>query len=196
MDDLKTVAKDDDQQLDLLTIVKTLAVHDIKMEFGLEKCAKATSKRGRLASTSNIHIDNSATIKELEQEGTYKYLGVNQGDGIQHAATKEKIRKEYYRRVRLILKSELNAGNRVEAIDTLAVPFVTYSFNVINWKLSEIKKLDTKTRKLLTLGKMNHPKADVDRLYLPRVNGGRGLTQVELDLQDNHYWPDSIPYIN
>ena len=49
---------------------------DIKMEFGLEKCAKATLKRGRLASSSNIHIDNSATIKELEQEGTYNYLGI------------------------------------------------------------------------------------------------------------------------
>ena len=69
---------------------------------------------------------------------------------------------------------------RVEAINTLALPVVTYSFNVINWKLSEIKKLDTKTRKLLTLGKMHHPKADVDRLYLPRAKGGKGLTQVEL----------------
>ena len=70
---------------------------DIKMEFGLEKCAKATFKRRRLTSASNIHIDNSTTIKELEQEITYKYLGVNEGDGIQHAAMKEKIQTEYYR---------------------------------------------------------------------------------------------------
>ena len=27
---------------------------------------------------------------------------------------------------------------------------------------------------------MHHPKADLDRLYLPRAKGGRGLTQVEL----------------
>ena len=49
MDDLKTFAKDDDQQLGLLTIVKTFS-SDIKMEFGLEKCAEAPFKRGRLAS--------------------------------------------------------------------------------------------------------------------------------------------------
>ena len=44
--------------------------------------------------------------------------------------------------------------------------------------MSEIKRLDTKTRKLLTLPKMHHPKADVDRLYLPNA-GGRGLIQLE-----------------
>ena len=38
----------------------------------------------------------------------------------------------------------------------------------------------TKTRKLLTTAKMHHPKADVDRLYLSRSDGGRGLVQLEL----------------
>ena len=28
--------------------------------------------------------------------------------------------------------------------------------------------------------RMNHPKADVERMYLPREDGGRGLTQLEL----------------
>ena len=28
--------------------------------------------------------------------------------------------------------------------------------------------------------KMHHPKSDVDRLYLPRTEGGRGLIQLEL----------------
>ena len=42
---------------------------------------------------------------------------------------KEKIQKEYYRRVRIVLKSE-NAANKFEAIDTLAIPVVTYCFNI------------------------------------------------------------------
>ena len=120
------------------------------------------------------------TIKELQQEDSYKYLGINEAEGIQHAKMKEKIRREYYRRVRLILKSELNAINRIAAINSLAVPVITYSMNVINWQMNDIKKLDTKTRKLLTMYRMHHPKADVDRLYLPRSEGGRGLIQIEL----------------
>ena len=61
----------------------------------------------------------------------------------------------------------------------MAVPVVTYSFNVINWTLQELAKLDTKTRKSLTMYKMHHPKSDMDRLYLPRTEGGRGLIQLE-----------------
>ena len=92
---------------------------------------------------------------------------------------KEKIRKEYCRRVKLVLKSELNAGNKITAINTLAVPILTYSFNVVNWTLQEIRKLDRKTRKILTMYRMNHPKADVDRIYISRKEGGRGLIQLE-----------------
>ena len=110
----------------------------------------------------------------------YKYLGINEGDGIQHATMKEQIRKEYYRRVRLVTKTELNGSNKIEAINTLAVPVFTYSVNIVNWQTCEIRKLDTTTRKLLTMERMNHPKADVERMYLPREDGGRGLTQLEL----------------
>ena len=45
--------------------------------------------------------------------------------------------------------------------------------------MNEIKKLDTETRKLLTIQRMQHPKADVDRLYLPRTFRGRHLAQIE-----------------
>ena len=92
---------------------------------------------------------------------------------------KEKIRKEYNRRVRLILRTELNGRNKIEAINSLAVPVVQYSFGIIDWKISELKKIDTKTRKLLNMHKMLHPKADVERLYIPRKDGGRGLIFVE-----------------
>ena len=80
-----------------------------------------------------------------------------------------------------MLKSELNAANRIDAINTLAVPVVTCSFNIINWRMEELMKLDRKTRKFLTMAaKMHHPKADVDRLYIPRKAGGRGLVQLEI----------------
>ena len=46
--------------------------------------------------------------------------------------------------------------------------------------MEEIRKLDRKTRKLLTMERMHHPRADVDRMYLPRNKGGRGLIQLEI----------------
>ena len=168
MNDLKTYAQSDEDQKGLLKILKGFS-DDIRMEFGLDKCAKATFKRSKLRKTENIELDVGTTIQDLEQEGTYKYLGVNEGDGIQHA-----------KMIRLVLKSELNTANRMDAINTLAVPVVTYSFNIINCKMEELKKLDRKTRKFLTMAKMHHPKADVDRLHIPRKAGGRDLLQLEI----------------
>ena len=119
-----------------------------------------------------IELDNCTKIKELEQEEVYKYLGVSESNGIQHVTMKEKI-KECYRRVRAILKTELNSANRIQAINAFAIPVVTYSFSMIKWNLSDIKKMDIKIRKLLTCNRMHYSKADVERLYVPRHEGGR-----------------------
>ena len=87
--------------------------------------------------------------------------------------------KEYKRRARLILRTELFGRNKVEAINSLAVPVVQYSFGIIDWKISELKKVDTKTRKLLNMHKMLHPKVNVERRYIPRKDEGNGLIDVE-----------------
>ena len=178
-DDVKLYGKDDSELEGLLKTIKSFS-DDIGMEFGLEKCAKATFNRGKLVRTNSIELELETTIKELGQEQTYKYLGIDESDGIQHASMKDKVRKECVRRVRAMLRTELNAKNRIKAINTLAIPVITYSFNIVNWNMSEIRKIDRKIRKLLTCNGMHHPKADTDRLYLPRREGGRGLIQLEL----------------
>ena len=88
---------------------------------------------------------------------------------------KKQIRKECYRRVRATLKTELNSANQIQAINTLAILVVTYSFNIINWNLSDTKKMDSKICKLLMCNRTHHPKADVERLHVPRREGSRGL---------------------
>ncbi|XP_047501775.1 uncharacterized protein LOC125047544 [Penaeus chinensis] len=178
MDDLKLFAKDDGQLDQELGIVKTFS-DDIQMEFGLEKCAKATIRKGKLVSGPNAKLKGETEIRNLDQEEVYKYLGVDQSDGIQHRLMKEKIRKEYYRRVRLILDTELNAKNKMHAINSLAVPVPQYSFGIIDWREIEIQEMDRKTRKLLTKYGVLHPKADKDRIYIPRSSGGRGLIELE-----------------
>jgi len=77
------------------------------------------------------------------------------------------------------LDTELSANNKVQAIGSLAVPVLRYSFGIVNWHQEELQKLDRKTSKLLTIHGKHHPKADVDRLYVPRNQRGRGLMQLE-----------------
>ena len=90
MDDLKLYSKNEQEQIGELKIVKQFS-DDISMEFGIEKCAKASFKKGKLTSTGNIVIDVDTEIQELDQEGVYKYLSVDESDGIQHSKMKEKI---------------------------------------------------------------------------------------------------------
>lgn len=179
MDDLKLYARNNNQLETLLHMVKQYS-KDIRMDFGLDKCAKATFIKGKLINSNNIKLNDDITIKDLNQEDFYKYLGMKEKNGMQHTQMKEDVRKEYYRRLRIILKSELNALNRITAINSLAVPVVSYSFNIINWTLNDLRRMDRKTRKMLTMYSMHHPKADIERLYLPRREGGRGLLQLEL----------------
>ena len=78
-----------------------------------------------------------------------------------------KIQKGFKRRIRLVLKSELNARNKIAAISTLVVPVLSYSYGVINWKLDEMQEFDRITRKELCMNQMLAKKADGDRINLP-----------------------------
>jgi hypothetical protein len=128
------------------------------------------------------HVGNTMEneIKELEPMKAYKYLGVEENHNIEHKNEKVKLKKEYVRRLRLILNAELSAKNKMQAIGSLAVQVPRYSFGIINWQQEEIQKLGRKTRKMLTIHGQYHPRADIDRLYVPRKEGGRGLMQVEV----------------
>ena len=60
------------------------------------------------------------------------------------------------------------------------MPVTQYSFNIINWTLEDLRRIDTKIRKLLTYYKMHHPKDNKAQLYLTRTEGGRSLIQTKI----------------
>ena len=44
-----------------------------------------------------------------------------------------------------------------------------------DWNYAELTQLDSRTRKLLTMHNALHPITNVDHLYIPRKESGRGL---------------------
>ena len=56
---------------------------------------------------------------------------------------------------------------------------VRYSEPFFKWTREELKQMDQRTRKLMTMHKALHPRDDVDRLYVSRKEGGRGLASIE-----------------
>ena len=74
VDDLKLYGTSDNQLTGLINTVKNIS-DDIKMEFGLEKCAKASFRRGKKVSAEGIPLNDNQVMQDLDQAETYKYLG-------------------------------------------------------------------------------------------------------------------------
>ena len=94
---------------------------------------------------------------------------------------KDKIQKEYLRRTRKLLETKLSSRNLIKGINTWAVPLVRYSGHFLQWTRVELKQMDQRTRKLMTMHKALYPTDDVDRLYVSRKDEGRGLVSIEDD---------------
>ena len=92
---------------------------------------------------------------------------------------KLKVSKEYLRRLKKVLKSKLNGENLGQEVNTWAVSLLRYSAAFTSWRKCELRAIDRKTRKLFTIYGGLHPMSDVDRFYIPRKDGGRGLIAIE-----------------
>ena len=177
MDDIKIYGKDA-KNLEVLVQTIRIITEDMRMEFGIDKCGMVNLVKGKTIQTEGITLPDDRTIKDIGLT-PYKYLGILESDNINHQEMKTTIRKEYISRVKAILKSKLNSGNMVKAINTWAVPVIRYSAGIVDWTKEDLENIDRKTRKLMTINKALHPRACVARLYITRSEGGRGMQSVE-----------------
>ena len=91
---------------------------------------------------------------------------------------KQNVIAEYCSRFCSVLFSYLNGHYKIIALNSYAIPIMHYSAGILNWTQAVLDVIDRKTRKLLTIYKGLHSKADVDCLYLPRKSDGQGFINV------------------
>ena len=173
MDDIKLYGKSMRELESLVEVVRVFS-KDIGMEFGLDKCAVLELKAGVRVQCEGITMPDGRVMKEVDEKG-YKYLGILEGAQIRTREMKELVKKEYFRRVKAVAKSKLYAGNLIKGVNAWAVSVVRYSAGVLEWTVKELRAMDVKTRKLLTMFGAFHKRSSVDRLYMKRKDGGRGL---------------------
>ena len=121
MDDFELLGRNENDLENEMKIVQTIS-KNINMKFSLEKCETIYLKRGRVQSKLHIGSTFENDIKELVPRKAFKYLEIEEGFDIQHKNEKEKMKKEYLRRLRLVLGTLLSAKNKVQVIGSLAVP--------------------------------------------------------------------------
>ena len=66
------------------------------------------------------------------------------------------------------------------AHNTFALPTVTSTVGILEWSIKKINDTNIKTRKILTMTGSLHPNNDVNKLYINRKEGRRGLKSVQI----------------
>ncbi|KAL0851472.1 hypothetical protein ABMA28_007269 [Loxostege sticticalis] len=177
MDDIKLYGKSSTDMKNLLNITANFS-KDIQMTFGLDKCKTLHIHKGKILA-GDYNINDEINITALDINNTYKYLGIKQNKHINHTQIKQELKTEYLRRVNLICRKHLNSKNLFKALNTYAIPVLTYSFAVIKWTNTDITNLQIKTRTTLTKNKYLHPKSAIERMTIKREKGGRGLIDLK-----------------
>jgi len=96
-------------------------------------------EKGRFQSKIYIGSTFEKGIQELDLRESYKYLGIEESHDIHHKNEKGKLKKQYRRRLRLVLGTELRAKNKIQTIGSLVVPVLRYSFGIVNWHQEELQ---------------------------------------------------------
>lgn len=183
MDDIKLLVSTRNQLEQMLKIVEEFS-DDIGMQFGLDKCRILNMVRGQLQ-PGGYDLENGKSIVGMQEGELYKYLGIKQARRIDHQTMKTELTNVFVKRVRQVLKTNLNSRNLFKALNTYACSALSYSFGIINWSKTDVENLQRKVRTLLTKSRKHHPRSSIERTTLPRHLGGRGLLDIgyQLDKQ-------------
>ena len=71
----------------------------------------------------------------------------------------------------------------VMAVNTWAASVMRYGVGILKWNTDELKSLNRRTRKFITMHGELHLKSDIDRVYLSKEMEGRGLRMEENNLR-------------
>ena len=153
------------------------------MEFDIETFTLLVMKSGKRHMREGVELLNQVIWIVGEKE-TNKYMQILEGDTIKQMEMKEKIKKEYLRRARKVLKTWLYCRNLVKGINNWAVPIVRYLGPFSKRTREDLKPIDQRTRKLMTMHKAFHLRDVFDRLYVFR----RGLASIVDSVDTSIQW--------
>ena len=145
-DNIKLFAKNEKE---LETLIHTVRIYsqDIGMEFGIEKCTMPKMNCRKRHMSEGMDLPNQEKIRMLREEEMYKYLGILEADTIKRVDMKERIKKEYLKGTKKLLKIKLNFRNLINGINIWDVSCIRYTGPFLKWTREELKQMNQRTRK-------------------------------------------------
>ena len=175
IDDLK-IYSEDHSSMEVMNRTITKASQDIGAAYGVKKCAEAVFERGRMVKGKGLDVLGEK-MKSLnpQLEEVYKFLGCEQGTGIDAKAVIRRVVEEISHRLDVLLDAKLLERNLIKAINTRVIPVAVYPMNVCKFTDGDLYKLDMVIKSKLRGKNMHGKQASDERLYLGSDEGGRGL---------------------
>ena len=147
----------------------------------MRKCGTAHMQKGKVLAGPDNPERSEESIRSLEKGTTYKYLGLEQLFEVDDSKVKTCLINELRRRLHKVWSFHLNGKNAAEASNMLCASLLRYSYPVLRWTQSELPKLDRMMRKFMRKYQCHHYNSAIERVNLPRSQGGRGLCSFPLD---------------
>ena len=178
MDDLK-VYQESHNLLKEINEVIVQASLDTGACYGVSKRAEIVLEHGKTVKGEGLQVlQERMKILNPDQEEMYKFLGVEQADGIRTKQVYERVKEEMTKRLKLLMKSELNDENLIQVINSKVIPVAAYPMNVCKMTKGELNELDQIIKRELRKSNMLGKQASDEQLYLKRDQGGRGLKSM------------------
>ena len=178
VDDLK-VYQESHQALKIVNEIIVQASHDTGACYGVSKCVEIIFKNGKMVKGGGLQVlEERIKTMDPDENEVYKFLGIEQADGIRTKAVYERVKEELAKRMKMIVKTELNDENLIKAINIKVIPVAAYVMNICKFNVSELKELNQIIKRKLRGRSMLERQASDERLYLKREKGGRGLKSM------------------
>ena len=178
IDDLKQYQESHKALADVNEII-VHASHDTGACYGITKCIEILFEHGKMIKGEGLPVlQERMKTMDPDENDVYKFLGVEQANGIKSKSVFERVKDEITDRMRMLTKTELNDKNLIQAINTKVVPVAAYPMNVCKFSKGELKELDQVVKRELREVNMLDRQSSDERLYLERKDGGRGLKSM------------------
>ena len=154
VDDLKGYQESHEIIRDVNKVI-VQASHDTGACYGVSKCAEAVFKRGKMVSGEGLEVlEERMKVMDPNENEIYKFMGIEQADGIKTKRVLERVKGEVSKRVKMLTNTELNDVNLVCAINTKVIPVAAYPMNVCKFTGGELKELNQVIKRELRLKNM------------------------------------------
>ena len=144
----------------------------------MSKCAEIVFEHGKMVREGLLVLDNRMEAMDPDENKIYKFLEVEQADGINTKAVFERVKSKVEKRVKMLVNTELNDTNLISAINLKVVSVAAYSMNVFKFIKGKLKQLEQIVKRELRSNQILGKQASYKRLYLKREDRGRGLKSM------------------